>query len=595
MSIAGRVSCGKRVDMACRDPLHRVLFSTRIRLRGGGEDFDPDAAWIALACGALPPGPSVARVAAYHSLAARVHAMETAALGELTRAMSGEPAPEPRPDGSAVVPARAPVAATVIDAVAPALCLGRTAATRRIADAEQLTRALPTVHHLLAGGFIDAGTTAVVLRATAGCSHAIASAVDRSIAHDLIGVTAARARDLVEREIAAQDSTAVTERVAAAVAGRRVEYHRGHDGLGELHLIGPAPAVRALHDTLTTRALNPPPSTSGGGDPYADLTNAPEHQDRDLRGLDAQRFDAALQALNRAPDGSTATPATVEIAVGISTLLGVGTHPGDLAGHGVIPAPIARAWAQRGPLRRFLTDPLTGTVIGVDSHTYPSATIPPLTKTPSNNDGNGEADSNDDGGGGGGRGSPGSGPVVPGDSSHRDAPPAPDPDVPAPAAPCPDTGAGYRIPAGVRRLVTLTQPTCVAPGCSVPANRCDLDHRVFWPAGPTCTCNLAPLCRTHHRMKHQRGWTLHTHPPDDQPADHDADDHAGDQRPHHALDPTLTWTSPTGTTHETVPPRRWPEITPDPRAAPRSSRRRADHRARHPPSESDTGPTGDHH
>src|SRR5512142_1985307 len=32
-------------------------------------------------------------------------------------------------------------------------------------------------------------------------------------------------------------------------------------------------------------------------------------------------------------------------------------------------------------------------------------------------------------------------------------------------------------------------------------NSCDLDHTQPWPAGPTCSCNLSPLCRRHHRMK----------------------------------------------------------------------------------------------
>jgi len=35
---------------------------------------------------------------------------------------------------------------------------------------------------------------------------------------------------------------------------------------------------------------------------------------------------------------------------------------------------------------------------------------------------------------------------------------------------------------------------------------CDLDHDLAWPHGPTCGCNLGPLCRRHHRIK-QLGWT----------------------------------------------------------------------------------------
>jgi len=42
---------------------------------------------------------------------------------------------------------------------------------------------------------------------------------------------------------------------------------------------------------------------------------------------------------------------------------------------------------------------------------------------------------------------------------------------------------------------------CQAPGCLVPAGRCDQDHRIPHPEGPTSADNLGPLCRRHHAMK----------------------------------------------------------------------------------------------
>ena len=52
---------------------------------------------------------------------------------------------------------------------------------------------------------------------------------------------------------------------------------------------------------------------------------------------------------------------------------------------------------------------------------------------------------------------------------------------------------------------------CQAPGCMVPANRCDQDHRQPWPDGPTGAENLGPLCRRHHIMKGHGvlRWTTH--------------------------------------------------------------------------------------
>ncbi len=63
-------------------------------------------------------------------------------------------------------------------------------------------------------------------------------------------------------------------------------------------------------------------------------------------------------------------------------------------------------------------------------------------------------------------------------------------------------------PARMSARIELTHPTCVFPWCSRPARRCDRDHRVPYDAGgATCDCNLAPLCRRHHRLKTHRGYS----------------------------------------------------------------------------------------
>lgn len=77
----------------------------------------------------------------------------------------------------------------------------------------------------------------------------------------------------------------------------------------------------------------------------------------------------------------------------------------------------------------------------------------------------------------------------------------------APATPHPPgTAAPYRPPRRIRRLVLLRAPRCEFPGCGEPAERCDVEHDTAWPDGPTCSCNLGPCCRRHHRVK-QQGWT----------------------------------------------------------------------------------------
>ncbi|HXA63435.1 MAG TPA: HNH endonuclease signature motif containing protein, partial [Streptosporangiaceae bacterium] len=68
---------------------------------------------------------------------------------------------------------------------------------------------------------------------------------------------------------------------------------------------------------------------------------------------------------------------------------------------------------------------------------------------------------------------------------------------------------GYRPPAAMRRAIQARDQTCRFPGCRRPAIQCDLDHTVAHHlGGPSCACNLAALCRHHHRAKGSGGWTL---------------------------------------------------------------------------------------
>ena len=68
---------------------------------------------------------------------------------------------------------------------------------------------------------------------------------------------------------------------------------------------------------------------------------------------------------------------------------------------------------------------------------------------------------------------------------------------------------GYHPTRALQHLIRARNATCTAPGCSRPAARCDLDHTTAWDKGGlTCECNLAPLCRHHHRAKQADGWHL---------------------------------------------------------------------------------------
>lgn len=110
----------------------------------------------------------------------------------------------------------------------------------------------------------------------------------------------------------------------------------------------------------------------------------------------------------------------------------------------------------------------------------------------------------------------------------------------------------YRPSAKLAEFVRCRDLTCRFPDCDRPAEACDIDHTVPYPAGPTHPSNLKCLCRFHHLLKTFHGWTDHQFP-----------------------DGTVVWTAPTGYTYVTKPegahwypqlgkPTGTPEVTEEP-------------------------------
>ena len=73
----------------------------------------------------------------------------------------------------------------------------------------------------------------------------------------------------------------------------------------------------------------------------------------------------------------------------------------------------------------------------------------------------------------------------------------------------------YEVPDRIAEHIGLRDQTCVFPYCTRPARRldpdgygCDCDHVTpYARGGPTCSCQLAPLCRRHHRAKTYTPWS----------------------------------------------------------------------------------------
>jgi len=197
-----------------------------------------------------------------------------------------------------------------------------------------------------------------------------------------------------------------------------------------------------------------------------------------------------------AQDAGPSIAAQVTITVPLGTALGQSEVPGDVAGFGLVDAETVRdllAAAARHPDTRWCLTVLNpdGTAAAhgcaAGRHSWPPGSGPPLKVTLN--------------------------PVIRGPCDHAQA------------------EHGYRPSRKLQHLVNARTPSCSAPGCGRPAARCDLDHSIAWDKGGlTCSCNLAPLCRHHHRLKQAEGWWLEQSEPG-----------------------VVVWRTPAGLTYTTTP------------------------------------------
>ncbi|MBI1352625.1 MAG: DUF222 domain-containing protein, partial [Actinomycetales bacterium] len=71
--------------------------------------------------------------------------------------------------------------------------------------------------------------------------------------------------------------------------------------------------------------------------------------------------------------------------------------------------------------------------------------------------------------------------------------------------------ARYAISDLQRHLLALRDGTCRFPGCTRPAENCEIDHAVPYDSGGgTDLENLGPLCTHHHQVKTHGGWHITT-------------------------------------------------------------------------------------
>jgi Domain of unknown function (DUF222) len=426
-----------------------------------------------------------------------------AAVAELARR---RPADRTPPAAPGQFPAQ--ISEFVVDEVAAVLTLTSRAADTLVAAGLDLETRLPVTARAQHEGLIDEPRARLIADLTRDLSDDNAARVEALIFPQAAGQTTGQLRVALGRAVIAVDPEAAARRREEALKDPRVRRWREDAGTAALAGFGLPPAdVLAADQRLTDRAHALRNAGLPGTleelraraylDTLLDRDSIPAPQPDSGPGRSGEPDVPA------SPPGPTGQPAPspplasrVNLTVSLDTGVGRSNAPGLVAGFGPVDGPLARdllAAAAAHPASRFCL-----TVTAQDGQAIGHSCLPgPGAWQKLTTQGLNLSIT----------------PLARGSCDHRQQEP------------------GYQPSHKLQHLIQSRNRTCAAPGCQRPAARCDLDHTIpYDQGGRTCECDLAPLCRHHHRCKQSAGWQVEQPQPG-----------------------VMIWTTPAGRKYRTVP------------------------------------------
>jgi hypothetical protein len=249
------------------------------------------------------------------------------------------------------------------DEVGLALRLSRPAADNRLTMAEVLAADLPATRAAWESGAIDSLKARAIIEASYVLPREQRGELEARVLPKAGEQPVARLRAVLRRAVLALDPGGAEDRYEQRRAERRVVVSPDQEeGMATLWALLSAPDATAAYQHLGDLARG-----LGADDP---------------RGMDARRADLLVYLLT-GRDLPAPTPAdpprpgtpSVSVIVPVTMLMGLDEEPGELVGHGPIPAALAREIAADGTWRRLLTDPVSGALLdhGRTTYTPPAA------------------------------------------------------------------------------------------------------------------------------------------------------------------------------------------------------------------------------
>ncbi len=225
--------------------------------------------------------------------------------------------------------------------------------------AHRLVATMPVMHQLMLDGKAGISYARVLEDQTLLLTDAQIAHVDENVSPRAATTTLAAFRRLVKRAVAAIDPDNARkrhERARKETSGARV--HRREDGMSTVGVTMPTPQAVEVVNALNARA---------------DRLRVPDdprtHGERQVEALRDALADAPVTGSGKVRSRRSAV---VHAFIDLPALLGLRERPGEIAGHGPVPAQTIRDMLADDAtvLHRLVHDPLTGNLrdYGVDTY-----------------------------------------------------------------------------------------------------------------------------------------------------------------------------------------------------------------------------------
>lgn len=170
--------------------------------------------------------------------------------------------------------------------------------------------------------------------------------------------TVSQLRRCLRRAVLTVEPRSAAARAKRAHEDRTLSWWARPDGMAELRLIASATDVMAVYHAADTLAKS-------------NRRNQPRRGQDGWQPIDALRSDALVAlATGREPNSGGGAQVEVHVTIDLVTLLGLRDNPGELAGYGPLPAPLARIMAADGKWRRLIFEPETGALLDLGHTRY---------------------------------------------------------------------------------------------------------------------------------------------------------------------------------------------------------------------------------